>query len=126
MREATAAFFALPVEEKLRSAPADRASDRGYTAEGTEGLAYSLGETTPPDLSESFVIGAEKIDGEDPYGFFAPTSGLSCRSPFNRPLPNTKPKRIASHACCWRSSGWPSGSPTASGTTSSPPKARWW
>ncbi|WP_020631220.1 isopenicillin N synthase family dioxygenase [Amycolatopsis alba] len=72
MREATAAFFALPVEEKLRCAPADRASDRGYAAEGTEGLAYSLGETTPPDLSESFVIGAEEIDGEDPYGFFAP------------------------------------------------------
>ncbi|EMD29716.1 isopenicillin N synthase family dioxygenase [Amycolatopsis azurea] len=72
MREATASFFALPVQEKLRSAPADRASDRGYAAEGTEGLAYSLGETTPPDLSESFVIGAEHIDGEDPYGFFAP------------------------------------------------------
>lgn len=78
LRDATAAFFALPVEEKLRSAPANRASDRGYAPEGTEGLAYSLGETTPPDLSESFVIGAEDVDrsnpviAEDPYGFFAP------------------------------------------------------
>ena len=77
MRDATAAFFALPVEEKLRSAPADHASDRGYAPEGTEGLAYSLGETTPPDLSESFVIGAEDVDrsdpaiAADPYGFFA-------------------------------------------------------
>ncbi|SDW28644.1 Isopenicillin N synthase [Amycolatopsis xylanica] len=78
MREATSAFFALPIEEKLRSAPADRASDRGYAAQGTEGLAYSLGKTTPPDLAESFVIGAEDIDVSDPavaaepYGFFAP------------------------------------------------------
>ncbi|MEV6907325.1 2-oxoglutarate and iron-dependent oxygenase domain-containing protein [Amycolatopsis sp. NPDC051071] len=58
MREATAAFFALPVEEKLRSAPADRASDRGYAAEGTEG-------------------------------------------------PSTRPKRIASRRCSWRSSRRP-------------------
>ncbi len=78
MRAATAAFFALPSAEKLKSAPADRASDRGYAAEGTEGLAYSLGETTPPDLSESFVMGAEDVDGSDPaivadpYGFFTP------------------------------------------------------
>jgi isopenicillin N synthase-like dioxygenase len=50
-------FFALPREEKLKTPqPVERIS-RGYSHVGSRGLAYSLGQKTPPDLQESFAMG---------------------------------------------------------------------
>lgn len=61
------AFFALPLEEKQRRTT-DR-SYRGYQAMSATALAKTLGDESPPDLSESFNIGRydEPIDvGEHP------------------------------------------------------------
>lgn len=51
-------FFALPVEEKLRSAKQDQTFNRGYIPFGAEavGRAYG-GADSPPDLKEAFVVG---------------------------------------------------------------------
>jgi len=73
--DAFAEFFDLPDEEKRRATVADPAANRGYTAIGTEGLAYSLGEESPPDLFEAFNVGRE--DSVGPYydahrSFYAP------------------------------------------------------
>jgi hypothetical protein len=38
---------------------------RGYSAVGGEGLSYSLGEPTPPDLKESLSIGPIDVDRND-------------------------------------------------------------
>jgi isopenicillin N synthase-like dioxygenase len=62
MRTVTGAFFALPTEEKLRSVVEDKAANRGYIALGSEALAYSFGEETPPDLVEGFNMGWEIPD----------------------------------------------------------------
>jgi len=49
-------YFALPVWEKMAlKMPPDRY--RGYTPLGSESLAYSLDQETPPDIKESFSIG---------------------------------------------------------------------
>ncbi|MFK8024210.1 MAG: isopenicillin N synthase family dioxygenase [Ilumatobacter sp.] len=48
-------FFALPVEEKNRFTT-DR-SYRGYQAMSATALAKTLGDESPPDLSESFNVG---------------------------------------------------------------------
>ncbi len=50
-------FFELPLEEKLKSRPADPGCPRGYFPLAAEALAKSLGVDTPPDLKESFGIG---------------------------------------------------------------------
>ena len=73
--DAFGAFFDLPVEEKRAATVADQSANRGYTEIGTEGLAYSLGEETPPDLFEAFNVGRE--DADDAYfdahrSFYAP------------------------------------------------------
>jgi isopenicillin N synthase-like dioxygenase len=62
MVEATDAFFALPLEEKLRYRSPSPQVNRGYAAKGTEGLTYSLGvDDRPPDLFEAFNIGPEEL-----------------------------------------------------------------
>jgi isopenicillin N synthase-like dioxygenase len=77
MRGVSRAFFDLPLEEKLRvRMPPDRY--RGYIAYGSEALAYSLDEASPPDVKESFSIGPfANIDtpyhrAARPGNFFAP------------------------------------------------------
>jgi len=75
--EALDAFFALPLEEKLRWRPPAREIDRGYAPMGSEGFAYSLGQETPADLVEAFVAGCDSPPaGELPQevleSFFAP------------------------------------------------------
>jgi len=51
------AFFALPLEEKLKTPqPIERIS-RGYSHVASRGLAYSTGAETPPDLQESLAMG---------------------------------------------------------------------
>jgi isopenicillin N synthase-like dioxygenase len=67
-------FFDLPVEEKRRWIVPDESANRGYSEFGKEGLAYSRGDSTPPDMFEAFNIGREDTVG--PYfdrhrGFYA-------------------------------------------------------
>lgn len=51
---AARAFFELPADEKHRVAPPRTGYPYGYLGPGTEALAKSRGEDTPPDLKESF------------------------------------------------------------------------
>jgi len=70
MLDVTGAFFDLPIEEKMRYVVEDRVANRGYAPEGTEALAYSLGETDLPlDLFEAFNAGLELTEEQftDPY-----------------------------------------------------------
>jgi isopenicillin N synthase-like dioxygenase len=60
-----AAFFDLPVAEKRRFVVADEEANRGYSELGKEGLAYSRGEETPPDLFEAFNVGREDATGPE-------------------------------------------------------------
>ncbi|MEM8705593.1 MAG: 2OG-Fe(II) oxygenase family protein [Actinomycetota bacterium] len=64
LRRAADAFFALPTDVKRRSVHPEPLANRGFRARGSEALAYSLGETTPPDLFESFNAGTDDpVDG---------------------------------------------------------------
>lgn len=70
MLEVTTAFFDLPVEEKMAYYVDERAKNRGYAPEGSEALAYSLGERDlPNDLFEAFNVGRELTNEQldDPY-----------------------------------------------------------
>ena len=70
MLRVTGAFFDLPVEEKMGYYVDDRTANRGYAPEGSEALAYSLGERDlPTDLFEAFNAGCELTDEQlrDPY-----------------------------------------------------------
>jgi isopenicillin N synthase-like dioxygenase len=68
MLDVTGAFFDRPLADKRRYESANKEGNRGYAAEGTEALSYSLGEASPPDLFEAFNIGREILDGaDDPY-----------------------------------------------------------
>ena len=67
MHAATDAFFDLPLERKLAARPDDLTVNRGYAASGTEALAYSIGDETPPDLFEAFNMGEDDVDGTDPF-----------------------------------------------------------
>ncbi len=98
--DAFAAFFDRPDAEKRRVVVADPSANRGYSALGREGLAYSRGDETPSDLFEAFNVGSEDTIGayydayrsfyapnvwpEEPAGCAIPgsnTGGASTRSP---------------------------------------------
>ncbi len=86
------AFFAQPVEEKVKL---NRPKDdwvRGYSAIGNEGLSYSLGKKTPGDLKESFTIGPINPP-DDPY-FNGPAAGPHF-------APNLWPTTIADFRESW-------------------------
>jgi isopenicillin N synthase-like dioxygenase len=65
MLAAATEFFRLPIEEKLRASLNDPEIERGYSAKGTEGLAYSAGVETPPDLVEAYSMGPEAYPSGD-------------------------------------------------------------
>lgn len=70
MLHVTSEFFDLPPEEKMRYYVDDRSANRGYAPEGSEALAYSLGERDlPTDLFEAFNVGLELSESQltDPY-----------------------------------------------------------
>ncbi|HSP28900.1 MAG TPA: 2OG-Fe(II) oxygenase family protein [Ilumatobacteraceae bacterium] len=70
MLDVTAAFFDLDPADKMTYFVEDRAANRGYAPEGSEALAYSLGEQDlPTDLFEAFNCGLELSDAQlaDPY-----------------------------------------------------------
>ena len=54
---ATREFFDLPQAEKDRWHPTGPSRQRGYHAFATRGLAYTLGEESPPDLRETLFLG---------------------------------------------------------------------
>jgi isopenicillin N synthase-like dioxygenase len=51
------AFFDLPEATKNRWHPSGPSRQRGYHGFATRGLAYTLGQKTPPDLRESIFLG---------------------------------------------------------------------
>ena len=50
-------FFDLPESTKNRWHPSGPSKQRGYHGFATRGLAYTLGQKTPPDLRESIFLG---------------------------------------------------------------------
>jgi isopenicillin N synthase-like dioxygenase len=71
--EATDAFFDLPLETKLRYRPSGPEVNRGYAPMGSEGLSYSLGVDSPPDMFEAFNVGvgSPPSEADDPVVFAA-------------------------------------------------------
>jgi isopenicillin N synthase-like dioxygenase len=55
-------FFALPGERKARYAV--RVGGRGWLPPGAEANAYSEGTESPPDLKESYSVGADQPTGD--------------------------------------------------------------
>ena len=55
-------FFALPGEVKRRYAVT--VGGRGWLPPGVEGNAYAEGTATPPDMKESFAVGADQRTGD--------------------------------------------------------------
>ena len=51
------AFFDLPAQTKNRWHPTGPSKQRGYHGFATRGLAYTLGQQTPPDLRETVFLG---------------------------------------------------------------------
>ena len=87
--DAFGTFFDLPEDEKRRYTLADPQANRGYSALGEEGLAYSLGADTPKDLFEAFNCGREDAIG--PY--------YNTHRPFY--APNVWPDRPAELRATW-------------------------
>ncbi|MGI8664099.1 MAG: isopenicillin N synthase family dioxygenase [Acidimicrobiales bacterium] len=61
--ERSTAFFERPMEEKRDYVVTEPSANRGYTEPGKEGLAYTLGSRTPPDLFEAMTYGREDAIG---------------------------------------------------------------
>ncbi|MEY9962895.1 isopenicillin N synthase-like dioxygenase [Streptacidiphilus sp. MAP12-16] len=62
VRAAARAFFALPNEVKQRYGVS--VGGRGWLAKGAEANGYSEGTETPPDLKESWTVGADQPIGD--------------------------------------------------------------
>jgi isopenicillin N synthase-like dioxygenase len=70
VRAQARAFFALPPETKRRYAVT--VGGRGWLPTGVEANGYAEGTETPPDLKESFAVGADEPTGDpdvDGYWF---------------------------------------------------------
>ena len=61
------AFFDLPEATKNRWHPTGPSKQRGYHGFATRGLAYTLGQQTPPDLRETVFLGPV----DDHRGYYA-------------------------------------------------------
>lgn len=64
-RAAAEAFFAQPLEEKLKVERPPQKVSRGYNRFMDRSLSYSLGKEAPPDLQEAFAFGPEEFTGEN-------------------------------------------------------------
>ena len=60
-REQAIAFFALPEEEKMKVQRPPAKISRGYNWVGDRSIAYSMGQTAPPDIQEAFAFGPESV-----------------------------------------------------------------
>jgi len=70
IRTAARAFFALPVE--IKAAYAVTVGGRGWLPPGVEANGYAEGTETPPDMKETFAVGADSKIGDaaiDEYWF---------------------------------------------------------
>ena len=91
MRKVSMAFFEQPDEAKLRyKMPPDRY--RGYISVGSEALANTLDEQTPPDIKESFSVGPIGTPGDEYH---------RAASPANFFAQNLWPKEIAGFRETW-------------------------
>jgi isopenicillin N synthase-like dioxygenase len=61
IRAAARAFFSLPAQTKQRYAVT--VGGRGWLPAGVEANGYAEGTPTPPDLKESFAVGADSRTG---------------------------------------------------------------
>ena len=61
-------FFALPLAQKLRSAPPEPAKTRGYLAIGVESVAATLDDLRPADLCEALVFRSLLREARTPGG----------------------------------------------------------
>lgn len=66
-------FFRQSTEDKLLAKSPVAEISRGYSSRGSQGVSYSMGVATPPDLVEAFTIGRDAYP-DDPR--FAPIDGL--------------------------------------------------
>ncbi|MGC0365968.1 isopenicillin N synthase-like dioxygenase [Rhodococcus sp. 27YEA15] len=62
VRAAARKFFALPTEVKNKYAAV--VGERGWIGPGMEANGYSEGTQTPPDLKETFAVGADTATGD--------------------------------------------------------------
>ncbi|TQS43186.1 isopenicillin N synthase family dioxygenase [Cryptosporangium phraense] len=60
-------FFGQELPAKMAWASPSPEIERGYSAKGTEGLAYSLGLEQPPDLFEAFTMGRDPLPDDPAY-----------------------------------------------------------
>jgi len=76
MFEVVAEFFALPAEDKLRAAPADPSTPRGYSFFGATAQASAHDVATKADLVETFNAGLDPVPDTAYYreaaAFFTP------------------------------------------------------
>jgi len=102
------AFFDRPLVEKRRFVVADERANRGYSELGKEGLAYSRGDETPPDLFEAFNVGREDATGpeyERHREFYAPNvwpdhpAGLQTRYGLRRSIARSSNWSIGVTVC---------------------------
>jgi len=68
VRASAREFFALPPEVKQKYAVA--VGGRGWLGQGAEANGYSEGTETPPDLKESWTVGAEAGTGDEELDAF--------------------------------------------------------
>jgi isopenicillin N synthase-like dioxygenase len=72
MLDVTSRYFDQPAARKRAHVVADREANRGYAPEGSEALAYSIGETDlAPDLFEAFNVGRELTAAQEADPYFA-------------------------------------------------------
>ena len=105
MFAAVAEFFALPVEEKLRVAPVDPSSPRGYSYVGATAQANAHDVATKADLVETFNAGLDPVPDTAYYRAAAEhfTPSIWPAAPAGLPR--------ASGASTWRRCRrWPNGS----------------
>src|SRR5262245_26345136 len=57
--DAVTEFFRQPIATKMKWALNNPEVSRGYHAKASQGVAYSLGMGTPPDLLETFTMGRD-------------------------------------------------------------------
>lgn len=64
--DAWQAFFDQPIEVKAPfTAPPELDGLMGFTPFGTQALAYTAGEASPPDMLEAYSVGREDTQGSD-------------------------------------------------------------
>ena len=57
-------YFELPLDQKIAHVAESADANTGYSPCGSQALAYTAGEATPPDLVEGYSLGREDAIGE--------------------------------------------------------------